>query len=538
VIPVSTALVACGGGLAWMITQQVLNVASEIPIYRENVEAKLNVIRTERHGRLSEAADTVNGLVGEFTDAIGMPRAQGDRNEQPVARKPAPRGTTVVVESKPNPSLLLVRFVDPVLGTLATGALVIVFSIFMLVRREDLRDRIFRLAGRGRLSTTTQALDEATARVSRYLAWEFLVNTGYGVVVSIGLSLLGVPNPFIWGVLAGLLRFAPYVGPMFGIGLPVLFSFGAFSDWKHGLYVLAMLLVIEMATAYLIEPMLYGSQTGITPFAIIVAVVFWTALWGPVGLLISTPITVTLVAFGKYLPQLEFFTILFGCDTSLAIEAQIYQRLLARNPDEAFLIAEAYAAENSIEQLYDSVLIPVLILTAQDFQRENLDANRQSFVFRCMRDMIEDLGRDIELPIETEKNESSRNIVCIPVRDEGDELVGMMLSQVAARNSCTVETLRYGSPAEYVRQIAELKPSALCISALPPFAFTEVRSLYRTLKRGNQNIILVGLWQFNGEPANAEERIKLSPPDKLVATLSDVLQQVETLCEQLPSHAD
>lgn len=534
VILVSTAVICSAGVLAWMLTRQVLDVAIEIPRYRENFETKLDLIRTERHGRLSQAADTVNSLVGEFTDAIEISRAQADRKQVRPPTSTA-RGTTVVVEPKQNPSFLLVRFFDPVFGTLATGALVIVFSIFILVRREDLRDRIFRLGGRGRLSTTTQALDEAAARVSRYLLWEFLVNTGYGLLVAIGLSFLGIPNPLLWGALAGLLRFAPYIGPLIGIGLPVLFALGAFADWKHGLYAFAMLLSIELVTAYLIEPMLYGSQTGITSFAVVVATVFWTVLWGPVGLLISTPITVSLVAFGKYLPQLELFTIVFGCETPLAIEAQIYQRLLAGNPDEALLIAETYTAENSLEQLYDAVFIPVLILAARDFHRENLDADRQSFVFRSMKDMIEDLGRDIELPIETEKRENSRNIVCVPVRDE-DELVGMMLGQVAARSSCVVETLRHGSSAEYVRQIADLKPSAVCISAIPPFAFTQVRSLYRSLKRENQNSILVGLWQFNGEPANTEERIKLSPPDKLVATLSDALQQTEVLCEQLPAH--
>ena len=538
---VSTALVVSAGVAAWMITHQVLNVASEIPTYRENFEAKLNVVRTESHGRLSEAVDTVNSLIGEFSDAIGRPRPQAEHKQQAPSRKPSPPGTTVVVESKPNPSMLVVRFFDPVFGALATGALVIVFSIFMLVRREDLRDRLFRLAGRGRLSTTTQALGEATARVSRYLVLEVLVNSGYGLVVGIGLSLLGVPNPFIWGLLAGLLRFAPYIGPMIGIGLPVLFTLGAFSDWKHGLYVLAVLLVIELATAYLIEPMLYGSQTGITPFAVIVSVVFWTALWGPVGLLISTPITVSLVAFGKYLPQLEFLTILFGCETSLAVEAQIYQRLLARNPDEALSIAETYAAENSIEQLYNSVFIPVLALTAQDFHRENLDADRQSFVFRSMKDMIEDLGRDIALPADIEKSGDSRNtnIVCVPVRDEGDELVGIMLAQLAARNNYAVETLRYESRAQYARQIADLKSCTVCISALPPFALTQVRSLYRMLKGANQkNNILVGLWQLGGGLANAGERIKLSSSDKIVTTLGETLQQIEALCEQIPAHVD
>src|SRR5690606_7062319 len=252
----------------------------------------------------------------------------------------------------------------------------IVFVIFMLIQREDLRDRMLRLIGPGRLIATTQAIDDAAHRVSRYLLIQWMVNATYGTAAAIGLYVIGLPNALLWGVLATLLRFIPYVGPWIGASMPIALSLAAFDDWTRPLVVAGMFIVLELLSNNLMEPWLYGMGTGVSPVAIIASAVFWTWLWGPIGLVLATPLTVCLVVVGLYVPRLEFLNILLSDQPGLPPQARVYQRLLAMDQEEVFQIADEYLKERSLLDLYEYVLLPALSMAEHDRHHGILDQAR------------------------------------------------------------------------------------------------------------------------------------------------------------------
>jgi hypothetical protein len=448
----------------------------------------------------------------------------------------------VVVQTQSDPFSMLTSMLGPLLGPIGTGGVVVVFAIFMLINRESLRNRLLRLAGQGHLSSTTRALDDATKRVSRYLLLQSLVNVAYGCLVGLGLHFIGVPNPVLWGVLAGLFRYIPYLGPLVGGVLPLLLALGAFDDWKRPLLVLAMFVVLELSTANFVEPMLYGSQTGITSLAILIAAIFWTVVWGPVGLLLSTPLTVCLVAFGKHTPKLEFLTVLFGDETVLPQDAKIYQRLLASDPEEAREIAAAHVKESSIEDLYESVLIPMLILAKHDRDRRHIDESQLAYLYQNTRELVEELGDEFASATADSANDSepkkkpdlgarrtaAYEALVVPAQDEGDEIVGMMLAQFASKAGHRMKVLAADRITELEIGSANHSPFVVCISALPPCSLSRTRSLFEKLKQshGEANI-LVGLWNFTGAAPKAGERIGARNGDKVVTTLSETMKEID-----------
>jgi predicted PurR-regulated permease PerM len=540
VVVVSVLFISCTAGLAWIVTHQLLDVADKFPDYKENIKDKLSVVRSMRDGRISKATGTVNELGSEISEAA----APAQPANTPAHSRTRPM--SVVVQPQSDPFSMLTSMLGPLLGPIGTGGVVIVFAIFMLINRESLRNRFLRLAGQGHLSSTTLALDEATKRVSRYLLLQSLVNISYGCLVGLGLHLIGVPNPVLWGVLAGLLRYIPYLGPLVGGILPFFLALGAFDDWKRPLIVLAMFVVLELSTANFVEPMLYGSQTGITSIAILIAAIFWTVVWGPVGLLLSTPLTVCLVAFGKHIPKLEFLTVLFGDETILPPDAKIYQRLLASDPEEARQIAEAHIKESSIEDLYESVLIPVLILARRDRDRSRIDESQLAYLYRNTRELVEELGDELTAATAESTGESEKGrklerpasdtaeyeAVVIPAQDEGDEIVGIMLAQFASKNGCKMKVFAADRTADFEKSAANRAALVVCVSALPPCSLSRTRSLFARLKEtyGSANI-LVGLWNFTGAAPKAAERIGASNGDKVVTTLSETMNEINALCD-------
>ena len=242
---------------------------------------------------------------------------------------------------------------QPFLGPLATFGIVLIFSIFLMIKHDDLRNRLFRLVGLDQLNVMTQALDDATRRVSRYLLMQFVVNACFGVLCGIGLYFIGVPYAALWGAVAGMLRIVPYVGALVSALLPLTLSLAVFDSWTPPLFVFLLFASLELITGNFIEPWLYGAHTGISALALLVSTVFWTALWGPAGLILSTPLTVCVVVLGRYVPQFSFLHVILGDEAVLNAEARIYQRLLAMDDQEARSVAELYLTENSLAQLYD-----------------------------------------------------------------------------------------------------------------------------------------------------------------------------------------
>src|SRR5205085_1160989 len=343
----------------------------------------------------------------------------------PPSAKPVP---VKVIEGRNAIPQLLQETITAVLSPLGTVALVLLLVIFMLLKREDLRGRMIRLIGQGRISATTRAMDDAATRVSRYLSMQFLVNTCYGTSIAIGLRLIGVPNAGLWGLLAGLLRFVPYVGPWAGALLPVLLSFAISTNWITPLLTIALFVALEVTISNFVEPWLYGASTGVSPIALIVSAVFWTWLWGPVGLVLSTPITVCLAVMGRHAPRLEFLSVLLSEDQALAPHEEFFHRLLAAGTEGAENFAETFATAHSLTELYDQVIIPAVTRAEMDAQNGGLDAEQRTSILQRIHDIIEDMGVDRPEQRAAEDQRLAElaiqecRVMCVPASAYRDEL--------------------------------------------------------------------------------------------------------------------
>jgi predicted PurR-regulated permease PerM len=530
-------LLVFGGmaAVAWTMGRQVVDLAQTLPKYEQNIRAKAASLRGGGSSLFTAAKKNVEhlqeelGVGGPSVPAAPAPRISG--KAQNPAGSPVP---VTVVEPPLSPIAVLGAAASPLLGPLGTAGLVLIFVIFMLIRREDMRDRLLRLSGEGRLNVTTQALDEAAHRVSRYLLMQSLVNGGTAVLVGVGLLLIGVPNALLWGLLAGILRFIPYVGPWVAASLPVLMSLAVFPGWLQPALALGLFLGIELISNNFVEPLLYGAETGISTIGILVAAVFWTWLWGPVGLLLATPLTVCVVVLGRYVPQLRFLNVLLGDEPPLPLEAQVYHRLLAMDPAEAGAVLEASLKDKTVAEHYDDVLIPALILAERDRHRGELTTEREDFVDTTIRDWIEELaGRTADgtenrsLGPETAGDTTAGRLVCVPANDRADELAGQMFAQLAGRGG-TVAVLPYDLPrSEVLRRLAELGAKQVFISALAPFAYTQAREVCRDLRAHFPGLrIVVALWDLRAEAERFRRRLVAAGADEVVATLTDAVKAV------------
>jgi hypothetical protein len=411
----------------------------------------------------------------------------------------------------------------------------------MLINREDLRNRLIRLGGQGRLTVMTQALEEASARLSRYLLLHFLVNASFGLLFGGGLYFIGVPHARLWGLLGGLLRFVPYIGTWIGAAFPVAMAIAVFPGWHQALLAFALFAVLEFTVANVVEPWLYGSHTGISSLAILMAAVFWAALWGPVGLILSTPLTLCLILAGRYIPQMRFLEVLLGDAPVLRFEEIYYQRLLAMDPDEARDVAEEYLRDHSVANLYESVLVPALRLAEEDRHTDTLGDRSSEFISQSTKELIDDL-EDHEDQAEAQEEAprlrgpnalSSARIVCVPARDQADELVGAMLAQLLRKGGYPeARHLAIGTVDDMLEQASRGGFEIACVSALPPFAVGQARSLCKRMRARFPNMqIVVGLWGFAGGVPKAQERVGAQCTDLVSTTLAGALLQLRRLAD-------
>jgi predicted PurR-regulated permease PerM len=532
--------------LGWVVTGQLVDVANQLPDYRSNIKRKVESLHRAKNQSISKAADAVNEISKEL---IAPGPASGTSNPPTSAK-----GFTAGANSSPKPMPVEVipqatnplESLSSLVGPVSIFGIVTVFTLFMLIRREDLRNRFIRLVGHSHLNMMTQALDDASSRVSRYLFLQLSVNVGYGLVVGFGLYFIGVPHVLLWGVVAALMRFLPYVGFLLSSVLPVLLSLAMFDGWTHAFLTLALYAAVELVVANLVEPLLYGAHVGLSSLAILVAAVFWTVLWGPIGLVLSTPLTVCLVVLGRYVPNLAFFDILLGDEPVLPPESHFYQRLLASDQQEAKRVLESYLKENSLLQLYDSVLIPALALAEQDRHRNDLDEATQQFITLSTKEFVEELyDRNGELTpqgvpdvSETSHGEArmpsrpiapdvSKAIVCVPARDDADEIVGMMLAQLLEQAGHRSQSIPLGTIVDMIALIDDAKPDILCISALPPFAISHARNLYLRLRAHSPALkITMGLWGFSGDVTKVAGRLRLQDDDRVFVRLDQLIAEI------------
>ena len=526
--------VAALGSVGWTVTNQLVDVTNQLPSYKANIKNKIASLHSPKRQSLNKATDAVAELSKELAAAESNDTVAG----KPGAPKTPPVRPLLVQVVSPPGNLL--EYAGSVLGPLGTAGIAIVFTIFMLMRREDLRNRFIRLAGQGRLNVMTQALDEAAHRVSRYVLLQFLVNMCYGLVVGVALHFIGVPNALLWGVGAGILRFLPYIGPPIGAILPILLSLAVFDGWTKALLTIGLFVVLELVVSNLVEPSLYGAHTGISALAILFAAVFWTLLWGPIGLVLSTPLTVCMVVLSGHVPHLGFLHVILGDEPALAPEARFYQRLLAADEREAKQVLEDYLKEKPLEDLFDSVLIPALSLAEQDRHHNELDEATGVFLSQSIKEFVEEVN-DLSNEQRAEDAPADRAdyVVCMPVRDEADEIAGIMLAHLLERAGYRTHSLEIRSTAEMLAQVLQERPAIVCLSALPPFAVTHARRLYQALRAQSPDLkIVIGLWNFSGDPQQAASRISGTVDIQVSKTLANAIQQIKFLTGVVPQPAE
>lgn len=546
VVLVAGSIVA---GMGWVVLRQLILIAEEMPSYRFNIHNKLSDLHPPTTGSVGMAIQGVREVGQELVNqsSISPPNPTPAPQPAPAApergsRKKQASAPQIVQPSVPVPVTVIPsetgsfqdigNFLLPIAKPLGETVVIVVLTIYMLLKREDLRNRLLLLAGMGRLNLVTQAMDDAAQRISKYLVMNFMVNAGYGLLFGVGLFLIGVPNATLWGVIAGLLRFVPYVGTGIGGLLPFAFALGVFSSWGPALVALALFGLLEFSIANFFEPWLYGNRTGISTLALLVMAIFWTLLWGWPGLVLSTPLTVCLIVMGRHVPQMSFLYILLGEDAELTPEAKFYERLLAMDQPEARAIADRFLEDRSILDLYDTVFLPALSLAEQDRHKGALDEARAGFLFQCVNELVAELAdfrsgvsddSDPQLPMTR-----SFPIVCLSAKDQADEIVATMLAQLLEQggNRTLVLPSRAISD-EILSRLSEEQSTVVCISALPPFAFADARSLCQRLRRQlPKNRIIVGLWGTASDPERTHTRLTACRPDCVSVNLSQCLAQV------------
>jgi methylmalonyl-CoA mutase cobalamin-binding subunit len=414
---------------------------------------------------------------------------------------------------------------------------------------------------------TTDALDDAATRISRFLIAQALINFCYGALVASGLWIIdltlgggrnGLATALLAGVLCGVLRFVPYVGPWIGAALPLGLAFAAFPGNSVFLVTLAMFVGIELVVSQAVEPHLIGSSTGISPVSVLVATVFWTWLWGPIGLLLSTPITVLLVVMGKYVPQLEVLDVLLGDKPVLSPPVRVYQRLLAGDDDDATELAQNYLKEMSLEEVYDRVLVPALADAERDWHRGNLDEARHRSIRQGLRDIVIALGdeqRDTDASAAADRTvrEAKGNVLadsgapaerssdilaapdtsdrvkvlCLAAHDEADEIVGVMLAQLLQRRGYDVDALGAASlTSEMVDLAARDRADVVLVSAMPPKAALHARYLLKQLSSRHPELkVILGVWG-NSKQANAVDAAHAASDARVVTTLAEAREEL------------
>jgi predicted PurR-regulated permease PerM len=545
VLLVATMIFATMGGVGWVLTNQLLDLANKLPDYRENIVGKVQSLQLPPalkafQRELDEIREELPAD-GDSQPTVVVPPAEGGAGDTSVVVQPAPappprRGTKepakpappvarveVVTSPAPSPMELVRTIVAPLMGPLGTAALVMLLVVVMLLQRDDLRRRIIRLLGQAHISSTTQALDDASQRVSRYLLMQVVINVSYGVPVGIGLWLIGVPNAALFGGLATVLRFLPYVGPWIGAALPLALAFAVSPDWTMPLETLALFLTLEAISNNVMEPWLYGASTGVSPVALIIAAVFWTWLWGPVGLVLATPLTVCLVVMGRHVPQLAFLSVLLSDEEALTPAEDLYQRLLTPGEHDEMELVEAYVNSKSVVDLYDEVLIPVLVEAENDAREESLGRELLATLHQSIRDILEDLDARLEAPPAVAGESGSGGvrmpdldrecrILCLPARAERDEIAGTMLAHVLRYRGCqawSVPAPVRADRKEVVELVEKSELDAVVISIVAPSAVLHARFLYLSLRNRFPDLrIVVGLWGMGSSLTPAVKRLR------------------------------
>ncbi len=539
--------------LGWLIGTQIAGLAGNVPRYQVTVEHKFEAVRRVVIDRAAAISDRFAHVTGSPAPShpTATPAAPA-RTGKPASQPPPSAQPTSARASTTSPQLgtafrLAERVLLPVASPLGTAAIVFVVSIFILLQREDLRDRLIRVFGSGDLHRTTVAMDEIGERLSHYYIALLAVNASFGAVIGLGLFVIGVPSPLLWGILAMLLRFVPYIGSPLAALLPLSLAIAVSPGWSMAVWTVALFVGTELLVSQAIEPFLYGRTTGLSPFAVVVAAIFWTWAWGAIGLLLSTPLTVCFVVLGRYVKQLEFLEILLGNRPPLSPIENFYQRLLAGDADEVQEDAEALLREQSLAIYYDEVAVKGLQLATADAARGVLSPEHLARVHATIVTLVHELEEEIALPAPAEENAAADAdqpaelpapqpdpplVLCIagrgPLDDGAAEMLAHLLRQAGLRVRVAPHTATSRARVAAIdpHEVAMVALCYLDLSATP----AHLRFLLRRLRhRLPGRPIVVGLVPRDEPAAEVARLLSTVGADHAAATLEDLA----TACSEL-----
>jgi predicted PurR-regulated permease PerM len=525
---------------AYVVTTEVGRLASNIPAYRTNIEGKIANVAAALPSRaaLDRGTEFLRGLRGANRTPptpIQIPQ-HGLRGHEALSA-PAPDGKPITVEIQspdPTPVDIARAVVGPLVEPVSDTGLVLLFVIFFLAEKETLRDRIIRLAGVKDLHRTTRAMDEAGTRVSRYLLLQTLVNVGFGTVLTIALYILGLPNAALWGGLAALLRFIPYLGVAASSILPLALAFAVYPGWEMLFWTGGIFLSLELLTGNVLEPWLYGSSTGLSAVALVLSAIFWTWLWGTIGLLLATPLTVCIAVIGRYVPQLAFLDILLGNQAPLRPYQGFYQRLLAGRPDEAAGQAEDYLKTHTMSAFLERVVLRALLLAERDRLRGELEDEYVKQVADGCKAIVEalDTRGKASAPEKTAGPAEAESdiVICAAGRSELDEAAAVLLARLLESEGRTVVVLPYAAAINVaLPDIDPLRVKTVCLSYLDPEAVPHARYLARRFRRriGAEISLIAAFWGMEDDPAKMEHARAETRADRIVPSLAAAVEAVE-----------
>lgn len=514
----------------YILTREFVDLTIRLPDYTSNIEVKLKSFQLSPGGTVPRLMKTFERI------RKSLPGASIETSSE-ISKSSlvAPAAPVQVVDSTSKMASAAQVFLALLGDVLFNSGLVMLLVIFMLLNREDLRARTIRLIGQGRIGATTRAMDDASNRVSHYLFMQLLVNTVYGILIGLGLYFIGIPHAGLWGGLIIILRFIPYIGTWIAAAIPVLLSFIISSTWATPILTIGLYLILDAISSNVVEPLVYGISTGVSSTALIISAVFWTLLWGPMGLLLATPITVCLVVIGRHVPGLEFLSILLSDEQPLEIHEEVYHRLLIDDTYHEMVIMDNYLKEHSILELCDNVLVPVLIQIEKDIHTGSVEIEGGRYLYQALRDIMVDISNHPtteSIALENQENTASFKILSVPARVGSDELASeMMTTLVAPIYSLDIEaTPTKLNQVDIFDVIDDRKPNIICISVIPPSSIIHVR--YLTLKLRNkfpEVNILIGLWGFKEDKEEARDKLRAIGNNEVAFSFAEAIEKLEEL---------
>lgn len=480
------------GMAGYVMTLQVTDLAAKLPSYKSNIISKIHSVHIPEKGILKKISEGLEYLKNAITGSISPSESE-----------------VKYVEEKFDIAATAKSIFGVFFTILGTAGFVLLLVFFMLLNREDLRGRMVRLIGQGRIGSTTRALDDASNRIIHYLYMQTVVNFIFGLFITIGLYFIGIPNAVLWGGLGFILRFIPFLGIWLAASIPVILSFAVSASWGTPFLTIGLFLIIEVILVNFIEPLLYGSSTGVSPMALIIAAVFWTWLWGPMGLVLSTPLTVCLVVMGHHVGRLKFLEVLLSDEKPLAPYQELYYRLLAQDQIDALLLIEDYLKTNTAVELYDHLLIPVVTLSEMDMRSGLIEQEQGKQLQENLSEMMDEIAIEPSfaplLPYQ---------VLCIPTKAKRDALVGKMLCELLKTKSIVCKIVS-------AEEAYDKTPDIVCISACPPTSIIHARYLLANLKEKMPQVkVIIGLWQQGDDlPQDALQKLHAAGANVVATTL-------------------